>query len=270
MPRWFQRVVLIGASAILIPGGAFSTYLFLCQEEMIYHPRSYGKMLMPSSCKELHYRTSQGGQVSYYLPPQAGGAPRRLWILFAGNASLALEWQHFIPKLHWREDGFLLVEYPGYGRCEGKPSPAAILEGSEAALRELEAQMGALPQRLDVMGHSLGAAAALQFAAQHETGQIVLAAPFTSLNDMAKRIVGRPFAYLLKHDFDNRSMLARIAGQAHPPKVTIFHGLDDDLIPPSMGQELAELHPGFVRFRPVPDGRHESILYDAVEQIAEL
>lgn len=272
MTRLLKRVGPLLAAAVLIPAGAFSAYLLNYQEQMIYHPRSYGASYAKNlgGETELRYVTSQGRQVSFYVPPRQGGPPRKLWVLFAGNASLALDWRDFLMRANDPVDGFLLVEYPGYGGCEGEPSPASILESSQAALVALKERLGVFPQELSVLGHSLGAAAALQFAAKHPVRQIVLAAPFTSLHDMARRVVGLPFAYLLKHDFDNRAQLEVIARQPLLPQVTIFHGLEDSLIPPSMGKELSDLHPAFVVFHPVPGGRHESILYDALEPIAQI
>jgi len=62
---------------------------------------------------------------------------------------------------------------------------------------------------VSLLGHSLGAAAALQAGAVIPARQILLIAPFTSMRAMAKRSVGVPLAYLLRHDFDNEARLGR-------------------------------------------------------------
>jgi pimeloyl-ACP methyl ester carboxylesterase len=61
----------------------------------------------------------------------------------------------------------LLIDYPGYGISDGKPNPCSILESSEHALQSLlKKKSGAAgAARPCVLGHSLGGAAALQFAA---------------------------------------------------------------------------------------------------------
>ncbi|GIR89976.1 MAG: hypothetical protein CM15mP88_3450 [Pseudomonadota bacterium] len=61
--------------------------------------------------------------------------------------------------------GFLLIDYPGFGECEGSASPESILASSKAAWehwQELYANQRT-PQ-IGILGHSLGAAAALQLA----------------------------------------------------------------------------------------------------------
>ena len=82
---------------------------------------------------ELNYETSEGKQLAYYVPPRDesfSGVPR-VWVLFPGNASLALDWLKFIALAPERDDAFLLMDYPGYGGCEGSPSPASIQESAE-------------------------------------------------------------------------------------------------------------------------------------------
>lgn len=274
--RRLKRIALLILGAFGISIAVFSGYLFVAQEGMIYHPRSYGAgyQLASGGVAELPYRTSQGNQISFYLPPRLPANPRQVWMLFAGNGSLALDWKDFLARVDEPNDCFLLVEYPGYGRCEGQSSPETILESSRAAFEALAAKLQRDPRelgaKLNLLGHSLGAAAALQFSTQFPVRRVVLAAPFTSMRAMAERVVGFPFCYLLKHNFDNLSQLELLAQRPAPPRVAIFHGLADSLIPPSMGRALAEAHPKFVSFNPIEDGQHESILYDALPQIAEI
>jgi hypothetical protein len=40
------------------------------------------------------------------------------------------------------QTAFLLVDYPGYGICQGKPNPRTILENAEGALQTLLEWMG--------------------------------------------------------------------------------------------------------------------------------
>src|SRR4029453_13916521 len=88
---------------------------------LIYHPRPYAPVVLaalPPHLVEIAYDTAQGPQVAFYLPPyhRPKHPPEALWVLFHGNGSLALEWLenlHLDLKTH---TGFLLIDYPGYGK----------------------------------------------------------------------------------------------------------------------------------------------------------
>jgi hypothetical protein len=45
--------------------------------------------------------------------------PARLWVAFCGNGSLALDWTTILAGYPNANDAFLLVDYPGYGKCTG-------------------------------------------------------------------------------------------------------------------------------------------------------
>ena len=285
--RPLTRIVLVALVAA-------PALLFALQDKMIYHPRHYpradaagvavrphgiGRAKAPEPLREkvrretglvesIAYATSQGAQQCYYEPPAAagaGGVPAKLWVLFNGNGSLALEWLYVLEGYPGPADGFLLVEYPGYGACAGHPSPGAIQESADAALAALGDRLG-LPQgglepRLEVLGHSLGCAAALGFATRHPgVSHVVLLAPFTSMADMARRTVGWPLCLLLTQHYDNRARMGKIAARAQPPRVDILSGTGDDLIPFTMGRELAGLAPGVAHFQPVEGAGHSNIL----------
>lgn len=267
--RKLLRIFLIAFATAVIG-------LLLLQHSLIYHPRQYANYAaqLPKNAVELKYNTAQGAQLSFYIPPRSNARePDRVWVLFCGNASLALDWTDFLAQLPQNNDAFLLVEYPGYGRCEGTPNPAPIGEAAEKAFLTLAAALHLEPAQLDakinVLGHSLGCATALQFAAHHPVRRVVLLAPFTCLRDMARRTVGFPLNWVLLHNFDNRARLAELAARTEPPRVTIIHAADDQVIPNAMGRELAGMFPKMIRFRQIEDADHDSILHLAHDEILE-
>jgi pimeloyl-ACP methyl ester carboxylesterase len=188
--------------------------------------------------------------------------PRTIWLGFGGNGSLALDWLHFTGE--WDEGfAYLLIDYPSYGDCEGNPSPGRIRETSKAAfealMRHLQATAADLKPRLAVLGHSLGAAAALMAAEDLDLRRGVLLSPFTSMTDMGRIVLGWPLCHLNLHRFDNRKALRRIAAR-EGAKFIIFHGAADEVIPVGMGRDLAAAHPGTVLLHEVPRAHHNDIL----------
>jgi len=191
------RCVLI---IILLP-----TLLLLgCQRFLIYHPRSYSTP--PPAGVERLPAVGAPGQVSWWMPPRSGRA-ERVWLCFGGNAMRARDWHPWLATAGDADAGYLLIEYPGYGDSSGWATPAAILAATRAAVAALAARLGepevALSARAGVLGHSLGCAAALQYAAACRVRRAVLVSPFTTMLAMARRRVGWPLCHLLHHRFDN-------------------------------------------------------------------
>lgn len=257
---------------LILPLGVVVLGMASCQGRLIYPGERYAQVMwekIPPGIEPLRYRTDQGEQVSFYRPPASGGEPRRLWLVCNGNGGYALQWPNLLELCPDREAGFLLFEYPGYGFSEGSCTPGRILAASEGAVAALRARL-ALPDfdaRLGVLGHSLGAAAALQYAAKHPVRRLVLAAPFTSMVDMGHRMLFWPCGQLIWHRFDNVDRLAEIAAQQPRPPVLILHGGDDPMIPPAMSAALAAPYPEWVERRVVPGIDHDEIVLDALRSM---
>jgi uncharacterized protein len=242
----------------------------LLQRSFIYYQRRYPAAAVQSALGRgvtvIEFQTSQGKQAAFlYRRVASENPPRRLWLMFGGNAMLALDWLDLVREFPDRSTGFLFVEYPGYGRCEGSPNPAHILESSEQAFHALQERThwSFDPESIGVVGWSLGAAAAVQFADKQSVGQLILVAPFTTMGDMVKKVIGLPPGPLLFHPFDNVGALRRILAREPAPKVTIVHGRADTLVPISMGRALAMLDPDRIRFLEIPVAGHNDVFYQA-------
>lgn len=268
----------------------FIGLIFVTQRKQIYFPRPYGPEYLVDQTSELapvRYGTEHGEQAAFYFVP-GGDATKpvdELWVTFGGNAMLALDWVDWLSDLgdgtegngnegdatleDGNRRGFLLVDYPGYGRSGGKPTRESIIANTEAVLPALAESLETDAEQfrsVNVLGLSIGAAAGLEFAVRHEVDRVVLLAPFTSLLDMAKRQVG-PLAYMLLDRFDNRARLAELAGREHRPEVVIFHGNSDGIIPLAHGRSLAGEYPDWIRFHEVPGADHNDLLYEAEGEI---
>jgi pimeloyl-ACP methyl ester carboxylesterase len=250
-------------------------FLLGWQSRLIYYPRPYGERdmaeLRKAGGRQLAYRTTQGNQTAFYIPPltRANDQPYRIWLCFAGNGSVALDWLYSIEN--WdRSCAYLLVDYPQYGLCEGKPNPTSIRESSLAAVKrlaeELQVSIDDLKPKLSVIGHSIGCAAALMIADDLDLKRAVLISPFTTMTEMGRRILGWPLCHLNRHKFDNRTHLAAIVKKG--ARVTIFHGTDDHNVPISMSRELAGAHSDAVKLIEVAGAGHNDIMSIAETQIA--
>jgi pimeloyl-ACP methyl ester carboxylesterase len=253
--------------------------LLSCQSKMIYFPRPYDaaqvQVFEAQGGRKLEYTTSQGRQTAFYLPPQgdagANQPPPFVWFVFGGNGSLSLDYSDEAP--FWDKSlGYVYVDYPGYGLCEGSPNPKRIQENAVAVAEKVRAEFGwteeQLRARSGVFGHSIGCAAALIMADSAQLHRAVLCAPFTSLTDMGRHILGWPLCHINMHRFDNVARLQSIAARGNA-EVRIFHGTHDEVIPVRMAQALRDRFPQQVRYTEMSESHHNDVVSDARAEIGQ-
>ena len=200
MFKW-RRIIVLAVLAVCLAFLVLVGSLYFRQHSMLYHPRPYDASYadpLPHDRAELHFTTIAAKQVAFYLPAESTDRlPKRIWVAFCGNGSLALDWAWLQAQDRQSRDAFLLIDYPGYGKSEGYATIATTRAAADNALDALAAHLGVnereIESRLDVIGHSLGTAVALDFATHHPVGHVILISVFTTLREEAATIFGGPF-----------------------------------------------------------------------------
>lgn len=257
--------------------------LYFAQRRLVYHPRPYSS---PNYLKDsealrphvLEYSIEAGKQLAYYIPPANAvdptEKPKTLWVCFGGNGSRAMGWKNTIEEINVPDYAYLLIEYPGYGANEGSPNIEAIRKSSQKAYATLcdylKIKTDDPDVQLNILGHSLGTATGLQFADSHPVANIVLAAPFSSIADMATRSYGPTVTYLLTERFDNINILQNLLRRDKRPAVYIVHGVNDNIIPVSMAQTMAKEFSEIITYKESPTADHINITNDAAAIIRKL
>ncbi|MCY7322377.1 MAG: alpha/beta hydrolase, partial [Phormidesmis sp. CAN_BIN36] len=144
----------------------------------------------------------------------------------------------------------------GYGRSEGSfPSETTVYQDAQTALDYLVRERRILPKKIVVYGHSLGGAVAIDLASQNsQIAGLIVSSSFTSMQQMAARdwkFRLFPIELILTQKFDS-------VGKVRSLKVpTLFiHGLDDVLIPVSIGKALYEAAPQPKQLLLIPNAGH--------------
>lgn len=214
--------------------------------------------------------TENGKQLHAWWIPVAPGAPALVVMHgWGGNAGMMLP---LAPPLHRAGYSLLLVDARCHGRSDDDSfaSLPRFAEDIEAALDWLAARPEVDPARLGIVGHSVGAGAALLAASRRQALRAVVSlAAFAHPQVMmkrwlaGKRIPYRPLgAYILAyvqrvigHRFDDIAPVNTIVRVACP--VLLVHGLEDDTVPLADAEAiLAAGVPGRVHLLPVP-GSHD-------------
>jgi pimeloyl-ACP methyl ester carboxylesterase len=173
----------------------------------------------------------------YLPPPETHDQPPRPVVIFAhGNAEL-IDFcvQELIPFTQWGI-GVLLVEFPGYGRSEGRPSERTITETFTAAYDTITRRTYIDNDRVILYGRSIGGGAACALLKERPAAALILMSTFTSIRSFAKRYLAPPF--LIRDPFDNVAAIEKYNGP-----VLIFHGKHDEVIPYDHGKSLYQSAP---------------------------
>lgn len=145
-----------------------------------------------------------------------------------GNAVDIGRLQGLFNAFYHRGYSVLAYDYSGYGLSSGAASEQQSYADIELAYRFLVEQQGIEPATIIAYGHSVGAAVALDLAAKHELGGLVLEAPFVS----AFRVMTRFRLY----PFDKFANIDKLPDVDTP--VYIMHSRDDRIIPFWHSREL--------------------------------
>ena len=240
-PRPSSRLLArlsLGGVALALGYLGIMLLVFLGQRDMTFpaprnglEPRLAGAALLRVSGRE-------GSTVFALHVPAPLGAPTV--VHFHGNGDQLSDLVALARRFQEAGLGFYMVEYPGYGlAAEGEPSEEGLYAAAEVALDHLRRVLGVPVGRTVLQGHSLGTGVAMEMARRGHGAKLVLLAPFTSVADMgALELPWLPTRLLVRDRFDN----AAKAPTVETPTLVV-HGLQDEVIPVSMGQHLATLLP---------------------------
>jgi fermentation-respiration switch protein FrsA (DUF1100 family) len=152
----------------------------------------------------------------------------------------------------------LVLDYRGYGKSGGLPTERGLYRDADAGYDWLIAA-GFSSDKVIIHGESLGAAVATELAARRTSAALVLESPFSSLADMANRLV--PFlGTALIRGFDTRAKIERVRCP-----LLIIHGDTDQIIPISQARAVFAAANEPKTFWPVHRAGHNDLLYHAGE-----
>jgi uncharacterized protein len=144
-----------------------------------------------------------------------------------------------------------IFDYRGYGRSEGTPSVAGILDDARAARTWLAKRAGVKESQIVLTGQSLGGAVAVDLAADGGARGLVLESTFSSLKDMAAHHYPQ-LAWLASPKKLNSAV--RIKDYRGP--LLMMHGDADDIIPYELGRKLFDAANEPKKWVRIPGGGH--------------
>lgn len=112
--------------------------------------------------------------------------------------------------------GVLMIDYPGYGLSEGKPTEQNMYDATNGALKWLKSQ-GLTNDRLILFGFSLGTAPTCEVAGnatnfEMQPSKIILEAPFASAEVLVQdaALLAMPGSYFVNVKIDNAEEIKKV------------------------------------------------------------
>ncbi|MGE4350727.1 MAG: alpha/beta hydrolase [Bdellovibrionales bacterium] len=260
--KLIRNLLLLGAAIYFAALG----YYTICQRDYIYFPQRHAVSLVnaesSSGMETLTVKTEDGLELTGWYVPARGSVDTIVFFHGTGDAVTNLESfaQPFVDAGY----GFLLAEYRGYGGMPGKPTENGVYADARAFIGKLF-DKGVELNKIIVMGHSMGAAVALQVAREFHVAGLVMISPFTSLPKLAAEYYPYFPTGLVVWD--------RFANDYKMPKVQLplllVHGDQDKTVPLAQGLKLFSLANEPKTLHRLEEAGHNDILEPATPIILD-
>jgi hypothetical protein len=232
MLKRMAQIVLIAGGLVVLLMALTMGWLKFHEDDIVFataRGRQHLLATLPADAQRVTVPEPNGAGLAAVIYRADTGTDQGFWVLHLhGNADSAFSPGQVRHCEALRAAGFnvLEIDYRGFGPTPGKPSEAAMYEDSEAAYQDL-LRREIPPNRIILLGHSLGSGPAVLLATRHQAAALVLFGAFTSIPEAAAyRYPYLPVRMVVGPQFNN---LARI-GAVHIP-VLITHSRNDKLIP---------------------------------------
>jgi len=211
-------------------------YMYFAQDSLIFKPTYETKpveSVFPGA-SEFFIDTPQGNRLqTWYKPAKLG---KETIVYLHGNARNLSTRGRLINILSEDDRGLLIFSWGGFGQSSGTPSEQSFYDDARAVFDWLTNEHKLESSDLIIYGESLGTGVAVQLATERSFKGVILAAPYTSIAQMAANdYPWLPVNLLLNHRFDS---IDKIQNVDEP--LVIMHSTDDDTIPYEQGVRLFE------------------------------
>lgn len=184
------------------------------------------------SFESLRLRLKDNTAISaWYIPhPQA----KKTVLFFHGNGGNMSHRARSVSVFHQLKLNVLIIDYPGYGESDGKPSEQGLYQSADAAWQHLISSKKFNEENIIIFGRSLGGVVAVDLASRVNADAVILESTFSSARDMANRIFPLLSYFIyLRYSFDSMSKIKNISSP-----LLLIHSPDDEMIPFALGQKL--------------------------------
>jgi fermentation-respiration switch protein FrsA (DUF1100 family) len=202
---------------------SLAAYAWFFSDQQIFLPQAASYRDGPEILK---LKSANGNMISaMYLPNPSA---KFTLLVSHGNAEDLGDDRPWLEELGRAGFSVFAYDYQGYGTSQGKPSEKGAYDDENAAYDYLTVNLQIPPDRIVILGRSVGSGPAVHIVARRPVAALILQSPFLSAFRVLTRIPILPF-----DKFPNYKEIGRV----HCP-VFIMHGANDAVIPIWHAQEL--------------------------------
>jgi fermentation-respiration switch protein FrsA (DUF1100 family) len=255
--RYWRNLVLFGLSLLLLSSATMGVWVAYRRGHGLVHPRRILPSRTPADVgiaqwHDVSFQSEDGLALYGWYVPAQNGATVILVHGLGGNRAQLLDDAALLVEAGY---GVLLFDLRNSGASEGEVTTLGYLETMDVggAIAFLEAQPEVDPERLGLLGHSMGGATAIRAMARYpQVRALVAESTFTSIEDNVSESITAltglppfPFAPLVVWfgeqeagiDMEQVAPVDAI-GTISPRPVLIVHGERDSVISPENAPRL--------------------------------
>lgn len=213
--------------------------LLFFENKLVYHPltasQSWEKF---PGMSDVELVAADGNKLhAWWLP--CDGSDTALIYLHGNGGNLSHRGGSCHKLRELLKASILIVDYPGYGKSEGRPSEAGCYAAADAGYDWITKDQKILPENVLIYGASLGGGVAVDLASRKPHRALILVKTFSSLPDVAGfYFPWLPTRLLMRNRFDSVNKIDRCTR----PKF-FCHGTLDRIVPYASGMRLFEAAP---------------------------
>lgn len=181
--------------------------------------------------------------------------PKGVILYFHGNAGELSRWGIVVQKFVEMDYDVLVMDFRGYGKSTGALSQKALYNDAQLFYNLLQKNYS--ENEIVVYGRSLGTTFATYVAANNHPKQLILEAPFYSLDEVAsERFPIYPVSWVLKYHFPTYKYLKEVSCP-----ILILHGTNDNVVNYKNSEKLSKIRTkGNLTFITFPNGNHHDLV----------
>lgn len=258
--RWLIAAMLISALAHV---GCSSIYYYPSKDVLVYRDK------MPIQPEDVYFESEDGTKLhGWYFAPLKNKEPKAVIVQFHGNAQNLTTHFFSLYEAPSRGFGYLSFDYRGYGKSEGKPSPAGVVQDGVAAIRWMHARFPSKP--LIVFGQSLGGAISFKSVnivkKDVPISLLLVDSTFPDYRSQARSVLASSvFTYIFQPlgwaFADNSQSPKNDIPKISPIPLVVVHGNRDKVVEEKMGREVFALAKEPKEFWKIPDGQHLQFMF---------